>query len=299
MPPGGSESHLEVAHRKEESLRFYDVRTSTLTHHDGRGAGLLLVLRDATERKQTERALSLARDQALEASRLKADLLANVSHDLRTPLNAILGYADMLQSAVHGPLADRQSKIAERIIANAMQLGSLVNDLLDQARAEAGHLELLNTAFAPGELAADIELTFGPLAQAKGLALACEVDEDLPAALLGDPRRLRQILVNLVSNAIKFTDQGSVHVGIDRANDKHWTLQVSDTGCGISDQAQRYVFDPFRQMQGTPMRQLGGVGLGLSLVRHLVTLMEGELTLDSREGQGSTFTVILPLKVAT
>jgi signal transduction histidine kinase len=180
-------------------------------------------------------------------------------------------------------------------MANAEQLSSLISDLLDQSRIEAGGLVLRISSFAPVQLVADVVSTLGLQAEDKGLTLTCAVDDALPAELAGDPRRLRQILVNLVSNAIKFTEDGSVDVRVYQPDDTHWAFGVSDTGPGIPERDQRYIFEPFRQVDGSPTRQHGGVGLGLSLVQQLVTLMGGEITLESQEGQGSTFTVVLPL----
>jgi signal transduction histidine kinase len=236
-----------------------------------------------------------ARQRASEASRLQKELLANVSHDLLTPLNAILGYADMLRSDVYGPLSERQLQIMERIVASSKQLADLIYDLLDQARVEAGGLELRNVSFSPADLVRDVEATVGMQAQAKGLAFTTELADDVPALLSGDPQRLRQILVNLAGNAVKFTAEGTVHTRVYRSDATHWAFQVSDTGPGVPEEAHSRVFDPFWQVDGSPTREHDGVGLGLSLVKHLVSLMGGDIKLESRVGAGSTFTVILPL----
>lgn len=250
---------------------------------------------DITERKQAEIAIAHARDEALIANRLKSQLLANVSHDLRTPLNAILGYAEMLREGVHGSLSDRQKNSTERIMKNATHLTTLVNQLLDQAHLEAGTLKLKQATFQPASLVDNLKATMSGLAEAKGLQLTSEIDPDLPLLFMGDMDRLQQIMNNLVGNAIKFTEQGSVHFRLSRSPDGHWLFQVSDTGPGISGEAQPYIFDPFRQVDGTATRQHGGFGLGLSIVKQLVTLMGGQVLVESRPGQGSTFTVRLPL----
>ncbi len=256
-------------------------------------------LSDITKRKQAEDALALAHDQALEANRLKSQLLANVSHDLRTPLNAILGYAEMLQEGVYGPLSNQQGNITKKIIGSTVNLTALVNQLLDQAQLEARTLKLTVTPFAPADLVDHVQSTMSVLAESKGLALSSEIAPDVPLTLSGDPARLQQILTNLVGNAIKFTEHGTVCVRIYCPDTAHWAMQVSDTGPGIAAQDQSYIFDAFRQVDGTVTRKHGGAGLGLSIVKQLVTLMTGQVTLDSKPGQGCTFTILLPLTQIT
>ncbi len=251
---------------------------------------------DITERKRAEAALAQARDEALTANRLKSQLLANVSHDLRTPLNAILGYAEMLREGAYGSsLSAKQQNFTERIMNNATHLGTLVNDLLDQAHLETGALKLKQVVFNPAGIVDEIKSTMSVLAETKDLSLHCEIAPDMPISLVGDPVRLQQISHNLVGNAIKFTRQGSVHFCLYRPDTDHWALQVRDTGPGISSEAQTYIFDPFRQIDTPATHQRGGFGLGLSIVKQLVTLMQGQILLESQPGQGSTFTVVLPL----
>ncbi len=250
---------------------------------------------DISEHKHAEAALAQARDVALAANRLKSQLLANVSHDLRTPLSAILGYGDMLGEGVYGPLGDKQQNLVQRIISNTHHLTTLVNELLDQAHLEAGTLKLNQQFFNPANLMDQVKSTMNILAEAKGLPLTCEIDPALPTSLWGDPVRLQQIINNLVGNAIKFTEQGSIHLRLYRPDETHWTLQVADTGSGIPLEAQIYIFEPFQQVDGTATRQYKGFGLGLSIVKQLATLMQGQVLLESQPGQGSTFTVILPL----
>jgi PAS domain S-box-containing protein len=253
------------------------------------------VVSDITGRKQAEEALALARDEALKANRLKSQLLANVSHDLRTPLSAILGYVDMLQLGVYGPLTIQQQSITQKIMSCTTRLTDLVNHLLDQAQLEAGTLKLNPSWLAPANLIDQVKSTLGILAEAKGLQLICNITADVPPRILGDPARLEQIIINLVSNAIKFTEQGSVRIRIYRPDETHWAIQVSDTGPGIASEAHSYIFEAFRQVDNGVTSKQGGTGLGLSIVKQLVTLMEGQVTVESRVGQGSTFTVLLPL----
>jgi PAS domain S-box-containing protein len=246
-------------------------------------------------RKQAEVELRQAHDQALEASRLKSELLAKVSHELRTPLGAILGYAELLELGIYGLLSADQSEATTKIIESTQYLANLVNELLDQARLEAGKLELQLCAFVPVDMIHDACARMKVLAQAKGLNLTSEIAGDVPLTLFGDPMRLQQILVNLISNAIKFTTTGEVHVRLYRPDPTYWAMEVADTGPGIPREAQAYIFEPFRQVDGSITRQYSGTGLGLSIVKQLAELMGGEVTLESEIGRGSTFTIWLPI----
>ena len=230
-----------------------------------------------------------------EIERMKSVFVSMASHELRTPLNAILGYADMLQEGVYGPLPDKQHSVVARIIANAGELLNLATNLLDQAQIEAGTLTLNVTSFTLADLIDGAQGVMSVLAQAQGLELTSHIADDMPTTLSGDPQRLHQILINLVGNAIKFTKEGTVHVDAYRPDADHWTLEVSDTGCGIPAEAQSHIFEPFQQVDSSPNREHAGAGLGLSIVRQLTTLMGSEITLASEVGHGSTFTIVLPL----
>ncbi|MCK6624024.1 MAG: ATP-binding protein [Anaerolineae bacterium] len=274
------------------------VRDSGRVERDAVRQSLMIygLVSDITERKQAEAALALAHNQALEASRLKTELLAKVSHELRTPLGAILGFAEMLEVDLYGPLSDKKRQMTAKIIDSTQYLTNLVNELLDQAQLEAGRLRLNIRPFAPADLVNNTLARMNVLAQAKGLSLATDIDPDMPAMLQGDAARLQQILVNLISNAIKFTPAGGVRVRLYCPNADHWALQVSDTGSGIPKEAQGYIFEPFRQVDGSMTRVQAGTGLGLSIVKQLTILMRGEITLESEIGQGSTFTISFPLE---
>jgi signal transduction histidine kinase len=243
---------------------------------------------------RSESALAEARDQALEASRFKSQLLASVSHDLRSPLNAILGYAEILGEEIEGPLADEHQEMIRRIITSAGHLLALINNLLNEAQLEAGKITLSIASFPPDELLESVQMTMLILAQAKGLTLRGEVDPDLPARLSGDAHWLRQIAMNLVSNAIKFTEQGEVCIRLYCVDETHWALQVADTGRGIPPEARTAIFEAFRQVEGTTDRTKG-FGLGLSIVNQLTFLMGGQIQLESEVNAGSAFTIILPL----
>ncbi len=248
-----------------------------------------------SELTKTNEQLLQARDQALEASRLKTELLAKVSHELRTPLGAVLGYAEMLKEGLYGEISTQQHEPADNIIESAHYLNNIVNELLDQAKLDAGILELNIDNFILPDVVYQVQAQMKVLAKAKGLDLITEITDDMPTIIEGDVARLQQILVNLIGNAIKFTKFGSVKLTICRFNEAHWMMQVNDTGIGIPSILQEVIFEPFRQVDGSATREQGGSGLGLSIVKQLVELMEGQIFVESKEGQGSTFTIQLPI----
>ncbi|MCS6994956.1 MAG: PAS domain S-box protein [Anaerolineales bacterium] len=255
------------------------------------------VARDITELKETQKALEEARDQALEASRFKSQLVSRVSHELRTPLGGVLGYAELMYQGAFGPLTDEQKDAAENIVASANYLNQMINELLDQAQIEARAVKIHLAPFEPAILLRSVQANMTVLALNKGLQFVAELDPSLPSSLLGDERRLQQVLINLAGNAIKFTQEGHVHVSLLRLNDSEWAMRVSDTGAGIPKEAQEYIFDAFRQVDNAITRNNRGTGLGLSITKQLVELMGGRIQLESEVGRGSTFTVILPLQV--
>ena len=230
-----------------------------------------------------------------EVERLKSTFVAIVSHELRTPLNAVLGYAEMFKEAVYGPMNEKQVNMAERIMKNTQRLLGLINDLLDQAQMEAGKLTIHMAPVRPVELLETLHGLMDKSASDKGIRLTSEIDDSLPIALSGDAARLQQILVNLVNNAIKFTDQGSVHVKLFYPSQHKWGIEVSDTGHGIPESEVAYIFETFRQVEGTATRVHGGFGLGLSIVKQLVNLMNGEIKVNSIVGEGTAFVITLPL----
>ncbi|MCB9078902.1 MAG: hypothetical protein H6631_14965 [Anaerolineaceae bacterium] len=251
---------------------------------------------EIAKRREVEGALIVARDQALAASRFKSELLTKVSHELRTPLGAIIGHAEMLQMGLHGPISNKQNQTTAKIIDNANYLTDLVGHLLDQAQYEAGKLLLKITTFTPSDVVEDVVSRLAVTAQQKGLTLKTEIGSGLPARLYGDPVALQQILVNLVSNAVKYTDQGRVCVRLFCFDDQHWAIEVADTGPGISPENQARIFEPFGQIDSSMTRRHAGVGLGLSIVKQLTVLMGGQIQLESQVDQGSSFRIILPLK---
>lgn len=252
------------------------------------------IVRDIRERKRQEQALLQARDDALAASRMKTQLLANVSHDLRTPLNAILGYSEMLQAGVYGDISAKQHEAAAQIIDSVGHLLNFVNNMLDQAHLEAGKLKLNPQPIALLDLLLEVEQLVKVLADAKGLVLHSTIAPEMPTQIYGDRYWLRQILTNLLGNSIKFTDEGSVAVKIYPSGKDKWVIQVTDTGIGIPESAQDRIFEPFWQLSSH--KQKLGSGLGLSIVKQLTTMMDGDVQLHSIEGKGTTFVVTLPLQ---
>ena len=247
------------------------------------------------ELQQANEQLVLAYEKLQELDRLKSRFLSIVSHELRTPLSAIQGFAEMLQAEVYGPLSEKQRSALARIIANDERLLNLVNDLLDQARMEAGQLSLTIESFALQDLVDDMESTMRVLVESKKLYLKVHVSPAVPSTLQGDRKRLHQILVNLINNALKFTQKGGISVHFYRPDEAHWAIDVADTGPGIEQDIQTAIFEPFRQVDGSATREYTGFGLGLSIVKQLATLMGGSVSVISEFGFGSTFTVKIPI----
>lgn len=238
--------------------------------------------------------LRFARDKALEANRFKSELTARVSHELRTPLGSILGFSEMLRAGYYGPLTDKQKEPINKIIETDMELTEMINDLLDQARLESGKMSLDCTTFQTQNLMNNIRDLMLVLAHNKGLELSCKITAGAPKEIYNDELRLQQILVNLVGNAIKFTDHGRVTITFTGKDEDHWLIEVSDSGRGIPEAALPHIFETFQQVDGSAAREFSGSGLGLSIVEQLVQLMNGDVLVESKVNEGTTFTVILP-----
>ena len=237
-------------------------------------------------------------DELQRASRYKSEFLANMSHELRTPLNSSLILARLLADNPQGNLSDEQVKFAESISAAGNDLLNLINDILDISKVEAGKLELSIDEVGLGDLVSSLERTFAPLADQKALAFSVQVVPGTPVSLHTDRQRVEQILKNLLSNAIKFTDSGSVTLHVSQPGSDLLAFAVQDSGIGIRADQQQAIFNAFQQADGTTSRRYGGTGLGLSISRDLGSLLGGSISVQSTEGQGSCFTLLLPLAYA-
>lgn len=256
---------------------------------------ITVILRDITERERFEAALAQARDQALEASRIKSAFLANMSHEIRTPMNGIIGMIELLMDT---PLSDVQREYAQVIYDSAQSLLTLINDILDFSKIEAKKMHLEIIEFDPLALVEGVAELLAAKAREKGLSLMTYVDPQVPSILRGDPVRLRQVLLNLGDNAIKFTETGEVVI---EAKLSEWRdgaaivhFSVRDTGIGIEADLLDDLFEPFIQADGSTTRRFGGTGLGLSISKRLVEMMGGEIGVESKPGEGSLFWFNVP-----
>lgn len=231
------------------------------------------------------------------ASEHKSAFLASMSHELRTPLNAVLGYAELLVDGVYGELPERPKGVLERIQNNGRHLLALINDVLDLAKIEAGQLNLTIEDYNLSEVVDSVVAATEPLAAAKRLKFIATVQHGLPMAH-GDARRVSQVLLNLVGNAIKFTEEGEIEIGA-AVEGRQFVLTVRDTGPGIAAADQERIFGEFQQIDNTSTRKKGGTGLGLAISKRMVEMQSGMISVDSVLGRGSTFRVLLPVQVET
>lgn len=287
----------ELINKRKNGEFYWEATTiSPVKDAAGKITHYLSIKDDITHRKEMELALAQARDEALEASRLKSQLLANVSHDMRSPLGSILGFTEMLQQGIYGAVSGRQYEILTKVIQSTEQLLNFLNNLINQAQIESGKIILNARFFPPEDVFDSIQSTAAALAQAKNLVITHQIAPETRPLVYGDPYWIRQIVSNLISNAVKFTEHGLIDVYIFKQDPGHWAIRVADTGIGIPEEAQSHIFESFWQVDGgITKRQTSGSGLGLSIVKQLVTLMGGEISLTSQVNQGTTFTITLPL----
>jgi PAS domain S-box-containing protein len=285
---------FEWTHQRRDGSTFPVETTLTPVRLNGREV-ILAVWHDIAEQKKVEHALRAAKDAAESANRTKSEFMTRMNHELRTPLTAIIGFSRVLLAGKEGALTANAQLYAERIRANGMHLLSLINQILDVAKVEAGRMELETETVAVDALVRDTIAMLESTAHAKGIALRSQVPAQV-ATIVTDAGKLRQILINLIGNAIKFTSVGEVSVTVetDDVTRQPVSISVRDTGIGIAPDRQQKVFEPFEQGDSSTRREFGGTGLGLSIVKAFAELIGAAIDVESELGRGTTFTVWLP-----
>ncbi|MHC5541223.1 response regulator, partial [Singulisphaera rosea] len=287
----GEPYEVELEMTREDGLHHWIIaRGEAIRDASGRVVRLQGTSQDITERRAQHEELRQAHDQAVAATQAKGDFLANMSHEIRTPMNGVIGMTDLLLDT---QLNDLQRRYAETIRTSGEALITVINDVLDISKIEAGKLKIEAVDFDLRTVMEEVVDLVATMAEQKGLKIRCRVAPDVPGRLVGDPVRIRQVLTNLVGNAVKFTDLGTVDLGAELIADDgpfaKLRILVRDTGIGIPEDHQADIFDSFMQVEGGNSRSYGGTGLGLAICQKLTQLMGGRIGLESRPGFGSTF----------
>lgn len=291
------ESYTTVRRRQDGSLVDVTVSLFPIRNHTGNVIGLSSITRDITAWKLSEAQLQMALEAAQTANEAKSQFLAMMSHELRTPLQAILGYTEFLLADPTSQLTAEEREDLGYIQQGGLRMLTLINQLLDLSRLEAGRLEVARKAVDLSSVLELVRQDVAPQALKKALDLHIIIPSNLPA-VLGDPERLRQILLNLVGNAVKFTERGSVTIQA-MAKDEIVSISVTDTGIGMSPDELPQIFEAFRQVDSRLTRRHGGAGLGLAIAQRLAALMDGNISVESQPGVGSTFTLTIPAAPAS
>ncbi len=290
-----TEFRLKTGRHKWVSLRL-----ALASGYDNEPSAIAGVLDDISERRRHEQELRYAKEQAEEASRSKGEFLAMMSHEIRTPMNGVIGMSSLL---LETKLNNEQIEFAETIQGSANILLKIINDILDVSRIEAGKLPIESYVFKTDSLINDVVNLITPITEQKHLPLHKKIAPNLPLLLQGDADRIKQVLLNLLNNALKFTETGSITLAVELNHQDQRTatliFSIIDTGIGLSDEQQKRVFQPFTQADSSTTRRYGGTGLGLTICRHLVELMGGEIHCESTLGNGSRFWFRLPLALAS
>ena len=286
----------ELTLMRKDGSRVLVFSSHAIVTKTGGDAELFCVDVDLTSRKEAEETLRKLKEAAEAANQSKSEFLANMSHEIRTPINGVMGMLQLLETT---PLDDEQTRYVHMAAEAANRLTRLLSDILDLSRVEAGKMDIRKAPFHIRDIADSVAGLFNVTARNKGVSLGCSLDPTMPATLIGDETRVRQVLFNLVGNALKFTERGSVRMKITPLpprtdDDIRVRFQVTDTGIGIPEDRLSVIFEPFRQVENSFTRNYQGAGLGLSIVHRLVGLMGGEITIESTPGKGTAVHVVLP-----
>ncbi|MCA9198832.1 MAG: response regulator [Planctomycetales bacterium] len=286
-------SMLRMRSGESDTLQTFVVNSSPVLGTDGEYRGVLVSFDDVTQLEEKKAQLEKSRHEAESANRAKSEFLAQMSHEIRTPMNAILGFADVLRRGFEESVQERKEYL-DIIHSSGQHLLNLINDILDLSKVEAGRLELENVECSPHKILHEVVSVLSIRGKEKGIEVSYSGENKIPSAIWGDSVRIRQLVTNLVGNAIKFTDQGSVRISayLEQFEGKdQLCIDIADTGIGLKPDQMDKIFDPFTQADSSVTRRFGGTGLGLAISQKLARAMGGDLTVQSEFGQGSTFTV--------